>query len=56
MGRERLNLVLLVFSARVERGLGFMEELKAWEERVRTPRAELSPITVADDDIGLRRD
>jgi hypothetical protein len=53
VGRERLNLVLFVFSARVERGLECKEELGAWEERIWTPRAEGSPTTV---DVGLRRD
>lgn len=56
MGRERLNLVLFVFSARVKRGLERVEGLRAWEERVWTPRAEDSPTTVAEDDVGLRRD
>jgi len=49
-------LVLFVFSARVERGLECEEELGAWKERVPTPRCEGSPITVVDDDVGLRRD
>jgi hypothetical protein len=48
-----LNLVLFVFSARVERGLECKEELGAWEERIWAPRAEGSPATV---DVGLRRD
>ena len=51
VGRERLNRVLPACSARVERVRGCMEELRACEERVWTPRADVS---VAN--VGLRRD